>query len=557
MHDAHPQNFDDLLELFTAGRFQDLNECAQMILASSLETESSAKIYNLLGASNFRQGNHSEAIQNYERAISIAPNYAQAFSNLGVALLEGNDSRSAVEMFKRALDLKPDLAEALTNLAAAFLKLGDYEKSIHASQRALKTTPQNSRAINTLGAAKLKQGHIEEAKNLFSAVKAGDPNFAESMNNLGNAYLQESRFQKALDCYWAAIEINPRFADAFANLGQAYKETGQRDASIKAFQKALEIDPWLTNAHLGLASIHLKFHNFKTGWEEMSYRFQSRTPDPVPFDTPRPFWKGEGVNRLLVWKEQGIGDEIMFNSCLNELAEKCEQLIVSATERLIPLFKRSFSSSITFISKDTQMDYSMYDWHVPALTALGYVRHDLKAFEKSNKPYLVADPCLVKRLSDEMTRLAGGSKIIGISWKTKNKEGLRRNLKLNELIDAIPEDAFLVNLQYGDVEEDLNGVKHMSGRSVFCCNDINNFNDLDGFAALISACDSVVSIDNSTVHFAGAIGTPCHLLLPYNASWRWGNNSDKQSYWYDKVYLHRQDAPENWESSIKAIRNAL
>ena len=82
--------------------------------------------------------------------------------------------------------------------------------------------------------------------------------------------------------------------------------------------------------------------------------------------------------------------------------------------------------------------------------------------------------------------------------------------------------------------------------------ELDLFNDLDGLAALISACDIVISIDNATVHLAGALGIDTRVLLPLTADERWGLNS-VDSYWYDSVTLYRQKTLADWTDPLQSL----
>ena len=86
---------------------------------------------------------------------------------------------------------------------------------------------------------------------------------------------------------------------------------------------------------------------------------------------------------------------------------------------------------------------------------------------------------------------------------------------------------------------------------------VDNKNDIDGLCALISACDRVVSVDNATVHFAGALGKKCDVLLPFTGDWRWGMNWRRESYWYPSLDLHRQIEPWDWSSALSSLKLAL
>ena len=107
------------------------------------------------------------------------------------------------------------------------------------------------------------------------------------------------------------------------------------------------------------------------------------------------------------------------------------------------------------------------------------------------------------------------------------------------------------------MSQDLSEIRLKLNRSVASFNNIDNWNDLDAFTHLISACDKVVSIDNSTVHFAGALGKECHVLLPYSSDWRWGLRDEKQSYWYNSLRLYHQEKLDDWTSPIKSLLSDL
>ena len=109
-----------------------------------------------------------------------------------------------------------------------------------------------------------------------------------------------------------------------------------------------------------------------------------------------------------------------------------------------------------------------------------------------------------------------------------------------------------VNLQYGETAEELSQINSKYGLHVEQIDEVDLFNDLDSLAALISACDIVVSIDNATVHLAGALGVDTRVLLPLTADERWGLNSSK-SYWYDSVTLYRQEAFGDWVKPLERL----
>jgi ADP-heptose:LPS heptosyltransferase len=109
-----------------------------------------------------------------------------------------------------------------------------------------------------------------------------------------------------------------------------------------------------------------------------------------------------------------------------------------------------------------------------------------------------------------------------------------------------------VNLQYGDCAADLATVRQRLGIEILHDDAIDPLSDMDGFAAQVAAMDLVVSIDNSTVHLAGALGKPTWVLLPYVPDWRWLLDRD-DSPWYGSVKLYRQCEDRNWEPVLQRV----
>ena len=111
-------------------------------------------------------------------------------------------------------------------------------------------------------------------------------------------------------------------------------------------------------------------------------------------------------------------------------------------------------------------------------------------------------------------------------------------------------------MQYGDVSEEISNLKLNHGIDVLEIPDLDLFNDIDGLAATIAACDYVISIANLNTHLAGSVGTNTKLLLPYAADDRWGYKTNK-SYWYNSINIYRQTEPGNWKQPLSELVSDL
>lgn len=396
-------------------------------------------------------------------------------------------------------------------------------------------------------------GALEQSEVSLKKAISINRNVAATYVNLGNTLKEQGRIDEAINQLKIGLKIDPNRAQGLNALGNCLQELGQFDEARRMFEKALQEDPKLTEARYNLGGVRLQNCEFETAWDLRESRWDRPDFKAQRAKYPQMQWSGSKVDRLLVWAEQGIGDEIMFASCLNELASYANKLIVSVTGRSKPLFERSFPN-ITFVDRDQTITPAHYDHHVPAMTAIGILRKSADSFAGASFPYLQPDKKRMRGLREELVETAGDKQIIGISWFSKARlVGKKRSIALEKLAAHLPSDALLVSLQYGDIDEELKRLETDFGCHVYNVSSVDTFNDLDGFAALVGACDRVVSVDNSTVHFAGALNKECDVLLPYNADWRWGRKGNETTLWYGSLRLHWQEALGEWDGCLEGL----
>lgn len=262
---------------------------------------------------------------------------------------------------------------------------------------------------------------------------------------------------------------------------------------------------------------------------------------------------------ILVWGEQGVGDEIMFLSLLPELLSATSHCVIECDVRLVPLFARSFpgleivanSMPPNSRTKSTDIDVQI------SMGSLGrLLRPNIQSF-RPHEGYLQADADRAKQCRKRY-RGSTDTLVVGISWRSGNpKVGKSRTLPL-DLWDAVltqPGIQF-VNLQYGDCREELGVYRERTGVDVYQDENVVPLRDMDGFAAQVSTMDLVISIDNSTVHMAGSLGVPVWTLLPFSPEWRWLLERE-DSLWYSTMRLFRQNERGAWAAVIDRVGEEL
>ena len=121
----------------------------------------------------------------------------------------------------------------------------------------------------------------------------------------------------------------------------------------------------------------------------------------------------------------------------------------------------------------------------------------------------------------------------------------------------MPKSLFgLINLQYGDIKDDKDEIWKKAKRQLILFENIDYKNDFDSLISLIVNCDAVVTSDNVTAHFAGALGKKTFLLVPINALWYWQTRETK-SIWYPNTYIYRQKKLNNWNYPINLLKSDL
>ena len=186
----------------------------------------------------------------------------------------------------------------------------------------------------------------------------------------------------------------------------------------------------------------------------------------------------------------------------------------------------------------------------------GMIRNDISDFDKTVRGYLQADEARVKSIRSELG--VEGKKVIGISWKSfspQNKS--RKSIELSDFRNMFVDlDIVLVNLQYGDVDQEIREFKEETGIEVLQCSSIDNKEDVDGLAALIEVCDLVVSTSNVTIHLAGALGKETWVLLPFVSNYWWLLDR-KDSIWYPSLISYRQAQLNDWNEVFRSVQRDL
>lgn len=165
----------------------------------------------------FSQGKRDEAIESYEKAIAIKPDWAEAYGNIGSARLQQGDLDSAIASYLQAVALKPELEVLHFNLGNSYLQQNKYEEAITHYQNTLRIKPDWPEVHANLGSCFSMQGRLEEALTSYQEALRLKPDWAEVYCRMGHIQKQDKPLE-AIVHFEKAIECNPKFSEAHQQL---------------------------------------------------------------------------------------------------------------------------------------------------------------------------------------------------------------------------------------------------------------------------------------------------------------------------------------------------
>ena len=513
---------------------------------------------------------HAERV--LRKIIELKPNFGEAYATLGAILTALKKQEASEACLRQAISLDPLNIEAHFNLGSLLQSTKRLEEAEISYKTALELQPDYPEALTNLGATFHGLNRLDEAVSAYKKSISLEPNYAETYSNLGVSLCDLEHLDEAAENYYHALSINPNYVAAFHNLGILFEKQKKNSQADRYYKKALALDPNFVDGQWSLSLFRLKLGAFSEGWALYENRYHedlttkvSQTPN---IETPQ--YEGEDFvedlkgKHLFICPEQGVGDEVMFASVLPELASlvrgKAKTRITLACEpRLVHLFKRSFDF-ITVIPADPTNNYQLLSDDIDNWIFIGSLpkvfRRSFDDFNK-HRPYLLAN----KQLTDMWKTRFDGLKHklnVGISWtggsNAKKKEDRSLSLQaMLPILTKVDQIANIVNLQYGDHRQEIEDLYVTTGIRVFDWEDCDPLKDLESFSAQIKAVDLIISIDNSTVHFGGALGTETLVMLPFNQDWRWAEDSNN-SHWYPQnMTLFKQNKIGDWTEVISRV----
>jgi hypothetical protein len=465
---------------------------------------------------------------------------------------------------KIAIRLDTEDVQVWSNIALAHRRLGRHSTALDVAKRGALLAPGDP-SINLFVARYIAAPELDPA---LVAVNCQICDWALILNpDSFEAFYCSAGVAKALGQYDLAasfmrrsICLCPDSIPVLMELAGLLAELTRGDAATLVYGWAFRISPHNHDILYHLALVQLRQGCFEKGWTN----YESRWLATVGLEhlqasnrirSSRPMHEDLSADkRVLLWGEQGVGDEVMFGSLIAEFMPRCRHLLVQIDPRLVSLFSRAYPQ-VRFFGHDEEVPVDAYDEQLP-LGSLGRLLRPTKySFSGKGGRFLAAAVGSAKRVRQELA-VDENELLVGLCWRSTNPENRRiRSIPIEYLLSAIPDDGQrFLNLQYGNVSAEMKSLSGAARSRLVQHSDVDLTADLEGVSSLIEACDLVITVGNTVAHLAGALGKKTFVLLPQVAGWRWMHGTT-QCVWYDSIKLIRQDRRGEWENVLASINS--
>ncbi len=225
------------------------------------EQESSPELHNNLGRIYLRDGEPKKALAEFEKALALDPNDAEALLNIG-AIHQGEGKSDLAQHFvQRALSVDPNSIGALAQLAEIRRDQEDLDEAIRLFAEALEIDDSQPFLFMGVGDVLQRAGRYEEAVQAFQHVLELEPDSFKARYNLGVTYTNMGRVEEAIAIYEEALELAPKDIEAPAarnNLGAIFLAQGDADRALEHFEAALKAAPANVESRYNAAILYLE-----------------------------------------------------------------------------------------------------------------------------------------------------------------------------------------------------------------------------------------------------------------------------------------------------------
>ena len=480
----------------------------------------------------------------------------EALDLIGAGLYE--DCRDLLEPMQARFN---DEAGYRNILAMALYRLNEHETAAQHYLAAIRLDPMDPTPYVGIGKCLIKNLQDSEAEKYLKLGLLLDPDHAEALMGLGLIAINRQDYANGETWFLKALQLFPEDPGVLNNLGNICSLQGRYAEATGYFDRAIRQDPAHAPAYTNRAMIRLASGAFAEGWDDYEHRWDSGHFMARRFQN-LPRWQGpSGPGKIvLIWAEQGLGDELMFSSIFSDLQRLPQRFIIECDIRLLNIFAQSYPS-LTFVPKTSITDTGPIECQLPIGSLGGLLRRSREQFPARPEGYLkMRSEKLPEEVLSSLEQLSGP--LVGVSWEsyalTQNFRG-RKSISASEFSELTQfPGATFINLQYGNpYEHELRkGAQQELPHGLITLPGLNLRKNVEGVVALMRRLDHVITIGNSVAHLCGAFGIHATVLLPCVPDWRWAHRDDDFP-WYQCLSFIRNTTDQNWSGPLHSAADVV
>lgn len=408
-----------------------------------------------------------------------------------------------------------------------------------------------------------KAGNMPIAYHMFRQATEQDPKEASGWLNFGRVAEELWRTREAERAYEKALKLCKRddtMRITLGNLAALCIDNARYPEAEKWALKALADWPDFHGARSNLGFAQLGQRNWAEGWKNYHYCLGTPARTKVQY-LSEPEWDGTPGKTVVLYGEQGLGDEISFASMVPDAIRDCKKVIIDCDLRLANLFARSFPDAVVYGTRRAKLQdgskWRLEDRQFDASLAIGQIGEFYRTSPESfpGTPYLKADPERV--LMWKSLWATKNKPVIGIAWHGGiPKTGARfRRWTLDQLLPVLKSiDAHWVVLEYKSAAAELEEFKKKHPEI-----DIKEYPnatltaDYDDTAGLVASLDLVFCIQTAVAHLGGALGVPTWVCVPPISQWRYSVEGDSIPWYRDLKVIRQHNGEWNFNELGESI----
>ena len=441
---------------------------------------------------------------------------------------------------------------------------GDYEGAYEIAYHWLRMDPEDPAALCLLTTILCNTDKVAVAYPIAKRLTQIAPDAAVSWLNFGRCAGDLFRYREAERAYKRALDIaldDKTKSSICVNISCMLVDHGKYARAEPWARRAITFNPESPKGKANLGFCQLSRGDWKEGWRNYRYAIGENGRFFAQYNN-EPLWNGE-KGTILVYGEQGLGDEISFSQMLPDMKKWCDdndsRLIVDVNHRLLNLMRRSYPDIEIYGSraqKYTDFDASPVEYSTPMGQLGQFFRNSDEDFRRG--AFIKADPDRVEMWRHHFSKF--NKPIIGIGWQggTWKTAAKFRQLTLEQLLPVMKSvDAHWVSLQYKPAGRQIAEFKREYPEI-----DIVEYahatmsNDYDDTIAMMAAMDMIVSMQTTVIHVAGALGLPAWVFIPTSSQWRYGEEGENYP-WSKSIRLIRQKKDGYWTDVMETTGEEL